>query len=163
MFILLTVKAKLLISEIQPIAGFITRHTHCSTGWDGHLFRRFCKLFFWELHRPLGYTAAAMLPKQGRGNYIKHVTKPSEQVAAPPSTQINLEKYQSQIQGKRDVKWGQTIKCVGKTLSARPKMENSIRPKNINNQLQLYHLVGNWSTPDSGYMERVFLGESLIH
>ena len=34
----------------------------------------------------MGYTAAAMLPKQARGALRKHITKPSEQVAAPPST-----------------------------------------------------------------------------
>ena len=34
----------------------------------------------------MGFTAAAMLPKQARGTLGKHITKPSEQVAAPPST-----------------------------------------------------------------------------
>ena len=34
----------------------------------------------------MGYSAAAMLPKQARGTLRKHITKPSEQVAAPPST-----------------------------------------------------------------------------
>ena len=33
----------------------------------------------------MGCIAAAMLPKQARGTFIKHITKPSEQVAAPPS------------------------------------------------------------------------------
>ena len=33
-----------------------------------------------------GSTEAAMLPKQTRGTFRKHITKPSEQVAAPPST-----------------------------------------------------------------------------
>ena len=41
--------------------------------------------FFLRVPRLLGYTAAAMLPKQARGTFRKHVTKPSEQVAAPPS------------------------------------------------------------------------------
>ena len=31
----------------------------------------------------LGCTAAAMQPGQGRGTFKKHITKPSEQVAAP--------------------------------------------------------------------------------
>ena len=38
---------------------------------------------FWEFHRQLGWTAAAMLPKQARRTHRKHLTKPSEQVAAP--------------------------------------------------------------------------------
>ena len=33
----------------------------------------------------MGYTAAAMLPKQAGGTFRKHIKKPSEQVAAPPS------------------------------------------------------------------------------
>ena len=33
-------------------------------------------------------TAAAMLPKQAKGTFRKHITKPSEQVAAPPSIYI---------------------------------------------------------------------------
>ena len=33
-------------------------------------------------------TASAMLPKQARGAFRKHITKPSEQVAAPPSRWI---------------------------------------------------------------------------
>ena len=52
------------------------------TGWGGHLFRT----IFWEYPWPLGFTAAAMLPKKARGTLRKHITKPSEQVAAPPST-----------------------------------------------------------------------------
>ena len=41
--------------------------------------------FFREFPRLLGITAAAMLPKQARGTFRKHITKPSEQVSAPPS------------------------------------------------------------------------------
>ena len=33
----------------------------------------------------MGCTAAAMLPKQAGGTFREHITKPSEQVAAPPS------------------------------------------------------------------------------
>ena len=33
----------------------------------------------------LGYTAAAMLPKQARETFRKHITKPSGEVSAPPS------------------------------------------------------------------------------
>ena len=33
----------------------------------------------------MGVTADAMLPKQARGTFRKYITKPSEQVAAPPS------------------------------------------------------------------------------
>ena len=47
-----------------------------STGWGGNLFRRVLK-------NVLGYTAAAMPPKQARGTFSKHIAKPSEQVAAP--------------------------------------------------------------------------------
>ena len=43
---------------------------------------------FPRVPRLLGCTAAAMLPKQARGTIIKHITKPSEQVAAPPSAMI---------------------------------------------------------------------------
>ena len=32
----------------------------------------------------MGCTAVAMLPKEARGTLGKHITKPSEQVAAPP-------------------------------------------------------------------------------
>ena len=59
-----------------------------STGWGGHLFRRFCKLFSesspgsWAVPQ----SAAAMQPKQARGTFRKHITKPSEQEAAQPST-----------------------------------------------------------------------------
>ena len=42
--------------------------------------------YFLRVPRLLGFIAAAMLPKQARGTFRKHVTKPSEQVAAPPST-----------------------------------------------------------------------------
>ena len=40
---------------------------------------------FLRAPRLLGCTAAAMLPKQARGTFRKHVTKPLEQVAAPPN------------------------------------------------------------------------------
>ena len=43
---------------------------------------------FPRVPRLLGCTAAAMLPKQARGTIIKHITKPSVQVAAPPSAMI---------------------------------------------------------------------------
>ena len=52
------------------------------TGWGGHLFRRFCLLFSECFSES---TAAAMLPKQARRTYRKHITKPSKQVAVPPS------------------------------------------------------------------------------
>jgi len=39
----------------------------------------------------LGCTAAAMLPKQARGTFRKYAKKPSEQVAAPPSTKMQLQ------------------------------------------------------------------------
>ena len=47
---------------------------------------------FREFPRLLGFTAAAMLPKQARGSFRKHITKPSEQVAAvaPPSKKLIL-------------------------------------------------------------------------
>ena len=48
-------------------------------GWGSHLFRR-----FFSESSP-GITAAAMLPKQSKGTFRKHIKKPSEQVAAPPS------------------------------------------------------------------------------
>ena len=38
---------------------------------------------FSEFFRPLGCTAPAMLLKQARGTYRKHITKPLEQAAAP--------------------------------------------------------------------------------
>merc|ERR1719264_913154 len=38
---------------------------------------------FLRVPRLLGCTAAAMLPKQARGTFRKHITKPSEQVTAP--------------------------------------------------------------------------------
>ena len=38
---------------------------------------------FWEFERQLGWTAAAMLPKQARGTSRKHVTKHFTQPAAP--------------------------------------------------------------------------------
>ena len=38
----------------------------------------------------LGCTAAAMLPKKARGTFRKHISKPSEQVAALPSNWIRL-------------------------------------------------------------------------
>ena len=62
-----------------------TRHPFsftCCTGWGGHLFRRFCKLFS---ESSTGCRAILQLPKQVRGTYRTHITKPSEQVAAPPS------------------------------------------------------------------------------
>ena len=40
--------------------------------------KKVCQMF----HRVLGYTAAAMLPKQARGSFRKHVTKPFSQPAA---------------------------------------------------------------------------------
>ena len=56
-----------------------------STRWGGHLFRRFCFLFS---ESSPGCWAVLRLPccpiKQARGTFRKHVTKPSEQVAAPP-------------------------------------------------------------------------------
>ena len=61
-----------------------------STGWGGHLFRRFCKQISESSPKPLGFTAAAMLPKQARGTLGKHITKPSEQVAAPPGIKIGF-------------------------------------------------------------------------
>ena len=42
--------------------------------------------FFLRVPRLLGCTAAAMLPKQAKGTFRTHITKHSEQVAAPPST-----------------------------------------------------------------------------
>ena len=47
--------------------------------------RGFVKCFR-RVPRLLGCTAAAMLPKQARGTFRKHTTKPSEQVAAPPGS-----------------------------------------------------------------------------
>ena len=44
---------------------------------------------FLRVPRLLGCTAAAMLPKQATGAFRKHITKPLEQVAAPPS----IEEY----------------------------------------------------------------------
>ena len=49
------------------------------------LVKDFVKCFP-RVPRLLGCTAAAMLPKQARGTFKKHITKPLEQVAAPPST-----------------------------------------------------------------------------
>ena len=46
--------------------------------------RGFVKCFL-RVTRLLGCTAAAMLPKQARGTFRKHVRKPSEHVAASPS------------------------------------------------------------------------------
>ena len=44
-----------------------------------------------------GCTAAAMLPKKARGTLRKLVTKPSEQVAAPPSI-LPIELIDSAVQ-----------------------------------------------------------------
>ena len=52
----------------------------------GRLRERFCKMF----HRQLGWTAAAMLPKQAGGTFRKHFTKPFPQ----PATQ-DLVKFGS--------------------------------------------------------------------
>ena len=61
--------------------------TDLSTGWGGHLFWRFCLLFL-EFPR---LSAVLQLPccpsKQWElWTFRKHITKPSEQVAAPPSS-----------------------------------------------------------------------------
>ena len=53
---------------------------------------------FLSVPRMLGCTTAAMMPKQAsKGNFRKHVTKPSEQVATPPSTyqggSVRLKKH----------------------------------------------------------------------
>ena len=48
--------------------------------------RGFVFYVFWEFHRLLGCTAAAMLPKQARGTFRKHKTKPFLQVAVPDCT-----------------------------------------------------------------------------
>ena len=54
--------------------------------WVGRpLVPKVLKTVFWEFPRSLGCTAAAMLPMQAKGTFRKHVTKPSEQVAALPS------------------------------------------------------------------------------
>ena len=56
------------------------------TGWGGHLFRRFCKLFSesstgrWAIH----CSCHAAQASRGGGTFGKHITKPPEQVAAPP-------------------------------------------------------------------------------
>ena len=47
------------------------------------MFQRFCNMFSESSPRQLGRTAAAMLPKQGRGTSRKHVKKPFTQPAAP--------------------------------------------------------------------------------
>ena len=47
--------------------------------------RRFCLLFSERGCWAVPCTPAAMLPKQAMGTFRKHITKPSEQVAAPPS------------------------------------------------------------------------------
>ena len=69
--------------------------TKIITGWGGHLFRRFSKPVLPVFTSLLvtkftTLTAAAMLPKQARGTFRKHVKKPSEQVAAPPSRTTTL-------------------------------------------------------------------------
>ena len=53
---------------------------------------------FLRVPRLLGCTAAAMLPKQARGTYRKHATKPLEQVAAPPSTRCATSEFVVNIQ-----------------------------------------------------------------
>ena len=63
-----------------------------STGWAGHLFPRFCLLFS---ESSPGCWALLQLPccpsKQGELlENILHITKPSEQVAAPPSISLFL-------------------------------------------------------------------------
>ena len=50
----------------------------CSVGFVNCFLRQ-------RVPRAVGCTAAAMLPKQARETFRKHITKPSEQVAAPPS------------------------------------------------------------------------------
>ena len=71
-----------------------------STGcrWCRHLFRRFCKFFSESFPGCWAFTAAAMLPKQAWGTLGKHITKPSEQVAAPPSMSVyeNIYLYLSE-------------------------------------------------------------------
>ena len=58
-------------------------------GWAATCSKGFVKCFP-RVPRLLGCTASAMLPKQARETFRKHITKPSEQVAAPPSTQVHL-------------------------------------------------------------------------
>ena len=48
---------------------------------------------FLRVPRLLGCTAGAMLPKQARGTFRKHITKPSEQVAAPPSRFMEVNNF----------------------------------------------------------------------
>ena len=64
-------------------------NTQRCTGWGGHLFRRFHILFS---KSSAGRRAILLLPccpsKQGE-LLEKHITKSSEQVAAPPSISIN--------------------------------------------------------------------------
>ena len=48
-------------------------------------------------------TAAAMLPEQARGSFRKPIKKPSEQVAAPPSTVL------ADCHADHDRKWGSSL------------------------------------------------------
>ena len=57
-----------------------------TTRWGSPLVANGFVECFLRVPRLLGCTAAAMLPKKARGTFRKHVTKPSEHVAAPPST-----------------------------------------------------------------------------
>ena len=58
---------------------------------------------FGEFPRPFGCTAAAMLPEQARGSFRKPIKKPSEQVAAPPSTVL------ADCHADHDRKWGSSL------------------------------------------------------
>ena len=83
-------------SEGDPVPGyppcslpyFIVVHFHQSQSTSGlqsgaATCSEGCVTCFLEFPRPLGCTAAAMLPKQAWATFRKHITKPSEQVAAP--------------------------------------------------------------------------------
>ena len=63
------------------------------------MFRMFCKMF----PRLLVSIASAMLTKQARGTFRKHVTKPSEQVAAPDCR----KKTQNFVPSATDTPFGQ--------------------------------------------------------
>ena len=72
------------------------------TGWGGHLFRRFCNMCSISSPHLLGqlqYSPTAC------GTLRKKFTKPSEQVAAPPSTACEWKRMSGPAVIPRSLQW----------------------------------------------------------
>ena len=66
------------------------RQTDKHTFWGVRFWKWLSRMFSEGFHRQLGCTAAVMLHKQARWTFRKHITKPSEQVAAPDCTENSI-------------------------------------------------------------------------